>query len=88
MASVIQRKGQHMTDIKEIAEIEGERVDRLFSEALDEIEESGGNVEVFTIILFETALRNLVEIRGEEIVADMVTRIGLHEMGRRGKKPS
>lgn len=88
MASVIQRKGKHMTELEQTAAAEKERVLRLMTKAIDEIEEDGGNFEVFTVCLMEATLFHLVEQQGENVIPKMMTRMGYHELARRGKKPS
>lgn len=57
-----------MTELEQTAAAEKERVLRLMTKAIDEIEEDGGNFEVFTVCLMEATFFHLVEQQGENVI--------------------
>jgi hypothetical protein len=72
---------------KAIMQAEAERVRTIISEAVDQIEAEGGNLQFFSAAMLTAALELHVELEGLESLDRAITKIGMREMQRRGVKP-
>lgn len=66
---------------------ESERVQRLIDQAIEEIENNGGDMRVFIACLMDATIQLYSAAVGEDTLAETLTRIGMHELKRRGVKP-
>ena len=74
-------------NLEQITIAESERVQRLIDQAFDELEGHGGDMKVFIICLLDAVVRLYAASEGEETLAEVITKIGMHELKRRGVKP-
>jgi hypothetical protein len=72
---------------KAIMQTEAERVSTIMADAVDQIENEGGNLRFFSAAMLTAAIELHVELEGLESLDRAITRIGMHEHKRRGLKP-
>lgn len=66
--------------LEEITITESERVQRLIDQAFDELEEQGGDMKVFIICLLHAVVHLYAASEGEDTLAEVITKIGMHEL--------